>query len=52
MLAANWNREGEYSVKVTTPNYKNSDYGESNNEDNDCSMMTLNLNGVHNCSQV
>lgn len=52
ILAGNWNREGEYSVKVTTPNYKNSDYGESNNKDNDCSMMTLNLNGVHNCSQV
>lgn len=52
ILAGNWNREGEYSVKVTTPNYKNSNQSESNNKDNDCSMMAAYLNGVHDCSQV
>lgn len=50
MLVVNWNREGEYSVKVIMLNYKNSDYGESNNKDNDCSMMIFNFNGVYNCS--
>lgn len=50
ILVVNWNREGEYSVKVIMLNYKNSDYGESNNKDNDCSMMVVYFNGVYDCS--
>ena len=39
ILAANWNRERECILEVTTPNYKNSNQGESNNKDNDFSTL-------------